>query len=189
MSKRNLIAVVARERAEVERLIGAFLAGGEGRAAWAGRLAAPSAGVLGQPACRCFCVQRYPKFLADHTIVENWSLPLWEVARRDGDEWRWLLDEAGAIMSRYTELSAQCYPEQLDDVARVAAQFAQAHLLLPDVLLLDAVFSGWHRHDRAMVRRMLGDYVARHPLRPVLHFDLAPPPEELSFQIVEAVAP
>lgn len=177
----QLLAIVARDRAGIDRLLEAVFAG----RSLPGVPADALAGMPGPSGRRCFCVQRYPKFLEDHTIVDNWSLPLWEIARQDADEWCWLQEEAKTIMSRYTPLPAQAYPAQLDDVARVAASFAQAHLLLPDLLLLDALFSDWHRSDRDRIGCMLRDYHARHPLRPVLHIDVAPPPAILPFHVFE----
>lgn len=182
----QLIAIVARDRAGIDRLLEAVFAGRSLPGALAGALEGMRLPPRRQG--RCFCVQRYPKFLEDHTIVDNWSLPLWEIARQDADEWFWLLEEAKTIMSRYTPLPAQSFPAQLDDVARVAANFAQAHILLPDLLLLDAVFSDWHRSDCERIGRMLCDYHLRYPLRPVLHIDVVPPPDLLPFHVLEAPA-
>ncbi len=185
MSSKNMIAIVGRDRKEIDRLIAGFFAGGDACNNNVARMRPSIAHIFRQKNSRCFCVQRYPKFLEDHTIAQNWGLPLWDLARQDIDEWRWLQDEARSIMSRYSELSTQAYPAELDDVTRIAAQFCQAHILLPDVLLLDAVFSDWHHSDRDKVFSMLRDYLARHPLRPVVHLDVVPPPDELHFQRVE----
>lgn len=188
MSFNNRVAIVCRDRNEIDRLIVAFFAGDSTCRDMTERMPPVVAQIFRQTPCRCFCVQRYPKFLEDHTIVDNWSLPLWDVARQDDDAWHWLHDEARSIMKRYSEMSPLAYPAQLDDIARIAAHFSQAHMLLPDVLLLDGVLSDWHASDRSTVSRMLEDFVARHPLRPVLHLDLVPPPAALAFQTLELVA-
>lgn len=125
---------------------------------------------------RVFCVQREPRFLRDHSIEENWMLPFWPLARDDEDEWTWLLALGRDVFARYSAGSSAAYPGQLDPLALLAAQFGQAHIMMPDILVLDSVFSGWHRTDQAVVGRMVRDYAARHPLRTVVHVDVVEPP-------------
>lgn len=138
---------------------------------------------------RVFCVQRQARFLGDHTIEENWMLPLWEMADADPEEWNWLLELGRNVFSRYSDGSSGAYPPQLDDVALLAAQFGQAHIMMPDLLVLDSVFSGWHRTDQEQIGRMVRDYASRHPFRAVVHVDVTEPPSGvLPFLDLEAAS-
>ena len=125
---------------------------------------------------RVFCVQREARFLRDHSIEENWMLPYWQLARDDEEEWQWLLELGRGMFARYSGASPAAYPGELDALALLAAQFGQAHIVMPDILVLDSVFSGWHRSDQEQVGRMVRDYAGRHPLRSVVHVDVVEPP-------------
>jgi hypothetical protein len=168
------------DRDEIDRKVEEFFARGPAWNALAQRL--PSGAGDGS----VFCVQRQACFLADHSIEENWMLPLWELAGDDQDEWNWLLELGRGVFARYSDDSPAAYPAQLDELSLLAAQFGQAHIMMSDILVLDSVFSGWHRTDQAQVGRMVRDYAGRHPFRAVVHVDVTePPPGVLSFLDME----
>lgn len=177
------IALVLHDRDAIDRLVDALIAGrGPEWSALARRLP-PAPGDGGR---RVHCVQRQARFLGDHTIEENWQLPLWERAADDLAEWEWLLAQGRALFARYSGAAVNAYPAQLDELSLLAAQFVQAHIMMPEILLLDAVLSGWHRTDLATVGRMIRDYADRHPLRALLYVDVAePPPGILPFRVLE----
>lgn len=181
MSYPRHFSLTLHDRDEIDRKIEEFFARGPAWAALAGRLPA------GEGMTHVFCVQRQARFLSDHTIEENWMLPLWETARDDLDEWTWLLELGRGVFAGYSEGSPGSYPAQLDELSLLAAQFGQAHIMMPDILVLDSVFSGWHRTDQEKVGRMVRDYASRHPFRAVVHVDvIEPPPGVLSFLDMEA---
>lgn len=181
MPSTRLIAITARDRAAVERLIDALQ--GDRRAGLPLELAA-------LPGDSVFCVQRYPAFLEDHSIVDNWALPLWTRDGLEPEEWEWLLAEASARFATYSDRPVEAFPGELDEIAKIAAQFVQAQLMMPEVLLLDGVLSAWHRSDAERIGVMLDDFVRRYPLRWVLHVDIAePPPGIASFRCMELSCP
>lgn len=181
MSYPRHISFTLRDRDEIDRKLEGLFAHAPAWNALAQRLPA------GEGQERVFCVQRQPHFLSDHTIEENWMLPLWEMASDDLSEWTWLLELGRNIFSRYSDGSPAAYPAQLDELSLFAAQFAQAYIMMPDTLILDSVFSGWHRTDQEMVGLMVRDYASRHPFRAVLHVDVIEPPSGvLSFLDMDA---
>lgn len=174
-------SLTLRDRDEIDRQVEEFFTRGPTWAALARRL--PHGAGCGS----VFCVQRQASFLADHTIEENWMLPFWKLAADDPEEWRWLLALGRGVFAKYSDGSPAAYPVQLDELSLLAAQFGQAHIMMPDILVLDSVFSGWHRSDQEKVGCMVRDYAGRHPFRAVVHMDVsAPPPDVLLFFDMEA---
>jgi hypothetical protein len=181
MSPPRHFSLTLHDRDEIDRKVEEFFVCGPAWNALAQRLPSGAAGGS------VFCVQRQACFLADHTIEENWMLPLWETASDDLDEWTWLLELGRGVLARYSDGSPGAYPAQLDELSLLAAQFGQAHIMMPHILVLDSVFSGWHRTDQEKVGRMVRDYASRHPFRAVVHVDvIEPPPGVLPFLNMEA---
>lgn len=184
------ISLVLRDRNEVEQLIADTFSRGRSWQAVLSLLSVASVNPLARKSWRVFCVQRHPQLLHDHTIAENWKLPLWATVADDVGELQWSLKQAQSVFAAYSSFSTGCYPTQLDEVSRVAAQFSLAHIVMPDVVLLDAVLSGWHQTDQELVWRMIKDYADRYPFRPMVYVDVAAPPSgKLSFHLVEPVWP
>lgn len=181
------ISLTFRDRDEIEQVIADTLSRGQ---SWRALLDLLPFGGAGRDSWRAFCVQRQPQLLGDHTIEENWQLPLWTSVTDDIEEREWLLEQARATLANYSDFSASSYPTQLNEVSKVAAQFSLAHILMPDILLLDAVLSGWHHTDQEMVWRMIKDYANRYPFRSLVYVDVTVPPTgDFTFHMAELVKP
>lgn len=178
MTHTSYFSLVLPDRDAIEHLVDDFFVRGTTWRKLSRRFSfvAPDGGAHGS---KLYCVQRQGRLLGDHTVEENWKLPLWELAEDDLDEWSDLLADAQEFFHRYSSFKVSHYPGQLDGVSLLAAQFSQAYIMKPDVLLLDSVLSGWYHADQAIVGQMVSDYAERYPFRPMMYVDVVPPPADV----------
>ncbi len=139
----------------------------------------------GHDAAVVACLHRQPRLLQDHTVLENWALCLHGPGRSQDDLAR-ELQEPEALYAPHQAVPRDAYPPALSELALVAAQLVQAHLLQPHALVLDALFSGWHEGQRAVVGQLVRSFAQRFPFRPIVHVDVeAAHPSTFPSEILE----
>lgn len=120
---------------------------------------------------RAACVHRAPHLLSDHTLLENWMMCLWRHGDAAGPAARRDMADAVALYSGLVDLPPLAYPAALSELALLAAQFVQAHLVRGRALVLVAVLADWHPRQRAAVAQFIAIYRRRFPFHPLVYVD------------------
>ena len=88
------------------------------------------------------------------------------------DEIEWKLAEAQALVADEIPVDGHAAPAAAGELQLVAARLILALLMQPDAVILDGIFSNWHRDDQVRLARVIDACVNRLPLRPFVLVDV-----------------